>query len=151
MNNYWRHLQHFYTGQPALYELDDSDKGFRWINGGDSDRNMLTFCRMTKDRKNCLMFHFNFSPVEYKDFRSGVLCPGEYVEVFNNSREEYGGRPMLNEGKRQAEPIEWDGKPYSIEYDVPAFGMVVFQFDYTAPSRKKRRGSSRRKRRAVKE
>ena len=151
LNNYWRDLQRFYTGHPALYELDDSEKGFRWINGGDCDRNMLTFCRMTKDRRQCLMFHFNFSPVEYKDFRSGVLCPGDYVEVFNNSREEYGGRPMLNEGVRRAEPIEWDGKPYSIGYDVPAFGMVVFQFDYTAPPRKKRRGGHRKKRGARKE
>ncbi|MFR3435365.1 MAG: 1,4-alpha-glucan branching protein GlgB [Coprococcus sp.] len=71
LNHYYCDLLHFYQNEPALYELDDSPEGFAWINGSDAEHNMLTFCRMTKDKKNCLLCHFNshrwlmriFSPV----------------------------------------------------------------------------------------
>ena len=61
LNHYYCDLLHFYQNEPALYELDDSPEGFAWINGSDAEHNMLTFCRMTKDKKNCLLCHFNFS------------------------------------------------------------------------------------------
>lgn len=139
LNNYYRDLLHFYREQRALYELDDNTQGFLWINGGDTERNMITFCRMTKNGKNCLLFHFNFSPVVYEGFRSGVPCPGTYTEVFNNSREAYGGMNMLNEKPIIAEPVKWDFQKNSIQYDLPAFGMVVFSFD-CKPARQKQQG-----------
>ena len=145
LNNYYRDLLKFYRNQPALYELDDSKKGFMWINGGDTERNMVTFCRMTKSGKNCLLFHFNFSPVVYKDFRSGVPCPGVYTEVFNNSRSEYGGENMLNDQPVTSEPVAWDYQKNSIQYDLPGFGMVAFRFDYVAPkTRTKARTNTKR-------
>lgn len=97
---------------------------------------MITFCRMTKDGKNCLLFHFNFSPVVYEGFRSGVPCPGTYTEVFNNNRREYGGAHMLNEQPISSEPIAWDYQQDSIQYDLPAFGMVAFRFDYVPPKKR---------------
>ena len=101
LNHYYCDLLHFYQNEPALYELDDSPEGFAWINGSDAEHNMLTFCRMTKDKKNCLLCHFNFSPVAYENFQSGVLCPGTYTEVFNSNAAEYGGTGLVN-----PEPIE---------------------------------------------
>ena len=101
LNHYYCDLLHFYQNEPALYELDDSPEGFAWINGSDAEHNMLTFCRMTKDKKNCLLCHFNFSPVAYENFQSGVLCPGTYTEVFNSNAAEYGGTGLVN-----SEPIE---------------------------------------------
>ncbi len=129
LNTYYRDLLHFYTSHKALYELDDDPAGFLWINGGDADRNMLTFCRLTKSGRNCLMFHFNFSPMTYEDFRSGVPCPGIYTEVFNNSRSEYGGRNMLNPEPIKSQEIEWDFRQNSIGYRLAPFGMVVFEFN----------------------
>ncbi len=137
LNNYYRDLLGFYKSEPALFELDESEKGFEWINGGDTERNMITFCRMTKNKKNCLLFHFNFSPVAYESFRSGVLCPGTYTEVFNNNAEVYGGDGRHNEKPIVADEKEWDFKDYSIEYYLPAFGMMVFKFDYVEPPKKK--------------
>lgn len=145
LNNYYRDLLHFYRSQPALYEQDDVEAGFMWINGGDTERNMLTFCRMTKDGKNCLLFHFNFSPVVYENFRSGVPCPGTYTEIFNNSRREYGGTHMLNEQPIVSEPVAWDYQQDSIQYDLPGFGMVAFRFDYVPPKKRSGRGSRARK------
>ena len=133
LHHYMRDLLHFYKQHKALYELDDSPEGFEWINGADAEHNMLTFCRMTKDRKNCLLCHFNFSPVVYENFRSGTLCPGTYTEVFNSNAEEYGGDGMVNPDPIEAEKIGWDYKEYSIGYKLGAFGVCIFKFDYVEP------------------
>ena len=133
--HYYRDLLHFYQNEPALYELDDSPEGFAWINGSDAEHNMLTFCRMTKDKKNCLLCHFNFSPVAYENFQSGVLCPGTYTEVFNSNAAEYGGTGLVNPEPIEAVKESWDFKDYSIKYHLGAYGVCIFKFDYVEPKR----------------
>lgn len=133
LNHYYCDLLHFYQNEPALYELDDSPEGFAWINGSDAEHNMLTFCRMTKDKKNCLLCHFNFSPVAYENFQSGVLCPGTYTEVFNSNAAEYGGTGLVNPKPIEAVKESWDFKDYSIKYHLGAYGVCIFKFDYVEP------------------
>ena len=133
LNHYYCDLLHFYQNEPALYDLDDSPEGFAWINGSDAEHNMLTFCRMTKDKKNCLLCHFNFSPVAYENFQSGVLCPGTYTEVFNSNAAEYGGTGLVNPEPIEAVKESWDFKDYSIKYHLGAYGVCIFKFDYVEP------------------
>ena len=133
LNHYYCDLLHFYQNEPALYELDDSPEGFAWINGSDAEHNMLTFCRLTKDKKNCLLCHFNFSPVAYENFQSGVLCPGTYTEVFNSNAAEYGGTGLVNPEPIEAVKESWDFKDYSIKYHLGAYGVCIFKFDYVEP------------------
>ena len=135
LNHYYCDLLHFYQNEPALYELDDSPEGFAWINGSDAEHNMLTFCRMTKDKKNCLLCHFNFSPVAYENFQSGVLCPGTYTEVFNSNAAEYAGTGLVNPEPIEAVKESWDFKDYSIKYHLGAYGVCIFKFDYVEPKR----------------
>ena len=135
LNHYYCDLLHFYQNEPALYELDDSPEGFAWINGSDAEHNMLTFCRMTKDKKNCLLCHFNFSPVAYENFQSGVLCPGTYTEVFNSNAAEYGGTGLVNPEPIEAVKESWDFKDYTIKYHLGAYGVCIFKFDYVEPKR----------------
>ena len=133
LNHYYCDLLHFYQNEPALYELDDSPEGFAWINGSDAEHNMLTFCRMTKDKKNCLLCLFIFSPVAYENFQSGVLCPGTYTEVFNSNAAEYGGTGLVNPEPIEAVKESWDFKDYSIKYHLGAYGVCIFKFDYVEP------------------
>ena len=133
LNHYYCDLLHFYQNESALYELDDSPEGFAWINGSDAEHNMLTFCRMTKDKKNCLLCHFNFSPVAYENFQSGVLCPGTYTEAFNSNAAEYGGTGLVNPEPIEAVKESWDFKDYSIKYHLGAYGVCIFKFDYVEP------------------
>ena len=136
LNNYYRDLLALYKDNPAMYELDCEEDGFKWVFGADASHNMLTFCRMTKDKKKCILFHFNFSPVEYRDFRIGCPCPGTYTEIFNDDKEIYGGTGLLNPKPIEAEAKEWDWNDYSMEINVPAYGMVAMQFDYVEPPKK---------------
>lgn len=138
LNDYYRDLLHFYKSYPALYELDCVPEGFKWVFGGDVSHNMLTFCRMTKNKKKCLLFHFNFSPVVYENHRIACLCPGTYKEVFNSDDKKYGGSNLLNPQVVFAEKVAWDWNEYSMRINVPAYGALAFEFDYTEPPKPKK-------------
>ncbi len=143
LNDYVKALLHLYKGHPALYEQDCHEGGFEWINGADAEHNMLTFCRMTKDKKRCLLFHFNFSPVVYEKHRVGALCPGEYRQIFSSDAKEYGGSGKYGLVTIKASGTPWDFKDYSLVFDVPAYGVAVFEFDYVKPIKNRLRAGTK--------
>ena len=136
LNNYMRALLAMYRHYPALYENDCEPCGFEWINGADATHNMLNFCRMSTNKKECLIFHFNFSPVAYPKHRIGALCKGTYHQVLNSDEAVFGGTGNFPSQVVKADPIPWDGKEYSIEFDVPPFSVSAFTFNYVDPAKK---------------
>ena len=38
----------------------------------------------------------------------------------------------------KAEPVAWDWNDYSMEVNVPAYGMIAFEFRYKTPEKKKK-------------
>ena len=143
LNNYVRALLAMYRNYPALYELDCDPAGFEWINGADATHNMLTFCRISSDKKKCLLFHFNFSPVPYPKHRVGALCKGTYHQILNSDDAIFGGSGNYPSQVVKADPIEWDGKDYSIEFDVPPFSVSAFTFNWTQPKKPKKKPGKR--------
>ena len=136
LNNYVRALLAMYRNYPSLYENDCEERGFEWINGADSTHNMISFCRMSTDRRSCLLFHFNFSPVTYPNHRIGALCAGKYHQVLNSDDAVFGGSGSYPSRVVEAEPIPWDGKAYSVAFDVPPYSVSAFTFDFDLPVKK---------------
>lgn len=130
MQNYVKALLHFYREQPALTLLDHSGEGFEWINCNDAASSIVSFIRKTPDGKRCLLFVCNFTPVPRKEYRVGAPTEGEYTQVFTSDLPEYGGTDSCHNGTVCAEPIPWDGKPQSIEVDIPPLGIVVLEYNY---------------------
>ena len=125
-----------YRNYPSLYENDCEERGFEWINGADSTHNMISFCRLSTDRRSCLLFHFNFSPVAYPNHRIGALCAGKYHQVLNSDDAVFGGSGSYPSKVVEAEPIPWDGKAYSVAFDVPPYSVSAFTFDFDLPVQK---------------
>ena len=136
LNNYVRALLAMYRDYPSLFENDCEECGFEWINGSDNTHNMISFCRISSDRKNCLLFHFNFSPVAYPNHRIGALCKGNYKQVLNSDDAAFGGSGNYPAQTIKAEPIPWDGKEYSVAFDVPPYSVSAFAFKYIRPAKK---------------
>ena len=65
MQEYVKALNHLYTTQPALYEMDYEPEGFEWINCTYNDENIAIFIRKTKRPEDTLLFVCNFVPVSY--------------------------------------------------------------------------------------
>ena len=117
-------LNKAYRGIPALWELDFSPDGFRWIDPNDADNNVISFFRTTADGKNHLVCVCNFSPIARHDYRLGLPAPGGYLEVLNTDAETYGGSNTGNMGTVEAETIPWHGLDYSAPVTLPPLGVI---------------------------
>lgn len=137
MKNYVRELLHLYQDSPALYQTDDNWEGFEWINADDSDRSIFSFVRHSKDGKNNLLFVVNFTPVERPDYRVGVPQSGSYKLVLNSDEARFGGTGTKRAASYRSRKGDCDGKPYSIGYSLPAYGVAVFQYEKKKPAAKK--------------
>ncbi len=128
MKDYVKDLLHLYKNNKCLYEYDCWPEGFEWINPNDGDRSIFSFVRHSENGKNNLLFVCNFTPVARPDYRVGTTCRRKHTLVLNSDDPRYGG-----EGKdrpRTYKPVksECDGRPFSIAYDLPAYGVAVFKF-----------------------
>lgn len=137
MQNYVSALLHLYKEDPALYSMDDSWDGFEWINADDNTRSIFSFIRHSEDGKSNLVFVINFTPVARTDFRLGVPQAGSYRLVLNSDDAQFGGSGAERPKSYRAKKGECDGKPYSIGYDLPPYGIAVFRYAKKDPEAKK--------------
>ena len=128
LQSYVAALQHLYTKNKAMYELDCQPEGFEWINADDAYRSIFSFVRHSADGKNNLLFVINFTPVPRPDYRVGVPRRKQYRLILNSDEFQYGGSGKEQPEVYKAVKGECDGRPYSFAYDLPAYGVAVFKF-----------------------
>jgi 1,4-alpha-glucan branching enzyme len=119
-----RDLNHAYAAEPALWQRDDSPEGFRWIDAGNSDQNVLSFIRVDGSGRPGLVCVANLSPVVHENFRVGLPLPGRWREVLNTDAETYGGSGVGNLGSVLAGGTEWNGQPHSAAMTLPPLAVL---------------------------
>ena len=128
MQNYVRALLHLYQKNKALYDSDQVGAGFEWMNADDNTRSIFSFVRHSKNGRNNLLFVINFTPVPRPDYRVGVPRKKQYKLILNSDDAQFGGSGKAQPEIYKAEKAECDNRPYSFAYDLPAYGVAVFQF-----------------------
>ena len=116
-------LNESYSSTPALHEQDNSPEGFTWLDGGDTEHNVVSFARWDH-AGNPLVCIVNFSGVAYEDYRVGLPSAGAWREVLNTDLASYGGSDVKNNGDLQAEEVPWAGQTTSLRLRVPALGAL---------------------------
>ena len=122
-----RDLNHLYTSEPAMYELDFHPEGFEWVDYSDYEKSVVSFIRRAKDPDDFMIFIFNFTPVPRYDYRIGVPADGFYREVLNSDSKQYWGSGAGNYGGVRAEPVSQEGRPYSLSLNLPPLGALAFK------------------------
>ncbi len=97
-------LNRTYRGEPALWEVDFSPDGFRWLELNDADANVLAFMRLSRDGARRLVCACNFSPVPRNGYRVGLPRAGAWRELLNTDAARYGGSGVGN-GELQADAL----------------------------------------------
>lgn len=128
MQNYVKALLRLYRENPCMYELDGEERGFTWIEPDDQENSVFSFVRHSGDGRNNLLFVLNFTPVERKNYRIGVLKDTVHTLVFNGDAKEYGGTGKKKKEKYRPENISTNRQSNSIGYDLPGFGVAVFSY-----------------------
>ena len=125
LKRFVRELGAFYIATPALWEIDYSWEGFRWISDSDRNQNIISFTRTDKKGENIIVL-INFAPVTRRDYRIGVPESGVYSEVFNSDLPEYGGWGNMNE-EIKADDVEMHGFKQSIKLTAPPLAMICMK------------------------
>ena len=126
LQEFTKDLLHLYKKNKAMYELDCSPEGFEWVNADDAERSIYSFIRHSKDGKKNLLFVCNFTPMERAEYRVGVPRRKQYKLILDSDEKKYGGkvRPEIYKSVKK----ECDGRPFSFAYDLPPYGVAVFEF-----------------------
>jgi 1,4-alpha-glucan branching enzyme len=119
-----RELNRVYRAEPALWEVDHSPEGFRWLEANDASANVLAFARFSEGGKRSLVAVCNLSPVPRERYRVGLPAPGRWREVLNTDSAYYGGSDVGNLGGVSCEEKPWHDQPYSAELTLPPLGVV---------------------------
>ena len=126
LHRYVRDLNHLYLSSPCLWQADHKRSGFRWINPDDRNASIVSFIRYAEDASDYLIVVCNFTPVGREGYVIGAPEAGEFEEVFNSDRLEYGGS-----GATHSAPLvagkRWNGWPFSLKVGVPPLGFVCFR------------------------
>ncbi len=118
-----RDLNRAYGSLDALWSLDSSPEGFRWIDADDVAGNVVSFLRYAADGTPmaCVV---NFSGVPHEDYRLGLPRTGRWREVVNTDAYDYGGSGVGNFGAVDAVEEACHGLPASALLRVPPLGAV---------------------------
>ena len=126
LHRYVQDLNHLYLSSPCLWQADHKRSGFRWINPDDRNASIASFIRYAEDVSDYLIVVCNFTPVGREGYVIGAPEAGEFEEVFNSDRLEYGGS-----GATHSAPLiagkRWEAWPCSLKVGVPPLGFVCFR------------------------
>ena len=128
LQEFTKDLLHLYKKNKAMYELDCSPEGFEWVNADDAERSIYSFIRHSKDGKKNLLFVCNFTPMERTEYRVGVPMRKQYKLILDSDEKKYGGEGKVRPEIYKSVKKECDGRPFSFAYDLPPYGVAVFEF-----------------------
>jgi 1,4-alpha-glucan branching enzyme len=117
-------LNRVYQAEPALWEVDFSHEGFRWLEPNAANENVLAFARVSQDGSRWLVCLCNLSPVVRSGFRVGLPAAGRWREALNTDSRFYGGSDVGNGWGVEAEPVPWMEQAQSAEVTLPPLATV---------------------------
>lgn len=128
LQNFVRELLKMYRKYPALFEWDYDIRGFEWVSVDDTERSIFSFIRKAPNKRDNLLFVFNFTPVERKKYRIGIPQRKKCQLILDSDEKRFGGSGEKKLSIYVPKEGKCDHKKYSFLYDLPAYGVAVFKF-----------------------
>ena len=127
LKEYVRTLNRFYAENSALWEIDQSWDGFRWINDSDSENSVLSYIRMGKKQGDFVIAAANFTPVDRPVYKIGVPEGGEYEVIIHSNSTEYGGSRLIGKMKFTAKKVPYSDMEYTLTVFVDANSIMLLK------------------------
>ena len=140
LHQYVKDLNHFYMENKALWELDTSWDGLRWVNEADSENSVLSYIRRGRHAADNVVVVANFTPVERPIYKIGVPLAGEYEVVFHSSAVKYGGNKRITKKVYKTKNMQFSDMMYTIEVAIDGNSVMFLKkkpADKAAASKKK--------------
>lgn len=119
-------LNHLYSSESALYQLDSDPRTFNWIDCNNSQSGLLIWVREDKEGNKILVV-LNMNTVVKENYRIGAPVAGSYKEIFNSDSSHYGGANILNDEYTHTEQVSWQDKDNSLVINIGPLSAVMFK------------------------
>ncbi len=125
MQRWVRDLNLCYQAQPALWQRDFEQGGFRWLDFHDAEGCVLSYFRYAHDGSVVLVV-CHFSPEVHHNYRLGVPIAGVWEVLLNSDASCYGGSGVAAaHWLASAEPAHQQA--YSLQLSLPPLGMLLLR------------------------
>jgi len=123
-------LNHLYTNEAALYDIESSWQGFDWIDFHDAQSSVVCFLRKGRDPQEIIVCALNLTPTPRPGYRIGLPQAGDWKVILNTDAAVYGGSNAgpKEEAVYDAHHLPWHGKGFSIQLDLPPLGALMLKF-----------------------
>ena len=129
-----RDLNRVYAAEPALYEQDYDERGFRWLMSDDSEQSVFAYLRMPAGNGPPLLSISNFTPIPRAAYRLGLPETGTWRAIIDTDASCYGGSGYTNGNNPAAQAAAWHHWPASLYIDLPPLATLVLRLEDANPS-----------------
>ncbi len=126
LKDYVKKLNHIYLKYPALWEIDYSWEGFKWLVSDDKNNSVIAFSRKDKNGDE-IVIACNFTPVCREKYSFGVEREGVYEVILNSDSEEFGGSGQGTKTRVSSKKVPMHGFENSITVDLPGLSCILFR------------------------
>ena len=157
VHDFVKKLNHYYKDTPALWQLDDSYEGFRWIDANNASDNVYTYFRIGPEgkpvkkpkkakkkkteeepRQTCeaelacenrdvALVALNLSGKDFPEYDIGVPNASYYTVIVDSDRTEYGGTGTRREEKVVVQEGARNGFDHYITLSLPKLSAVILE------------------------
>lgn len=124
-NRFMIDLNSVYQHYSALWSLDYSTNGFKWIDADNAQDSIYSYYR--RDEKETLIIILNMTPISYEHFMVGVPVKGSYTEVLNSDQDIYAGYNMCNYEALKTHEYHIHGFEQAIDVRIAPFASIILR------------------------
>ncbi len=126
-------LNALYKNTSALWEVDYSWEGFRWLVADDNTNSVVAFERRNRSDET-LICVCNFTPVARKEYCIGVDDRAVLTVLLSSEDAAYGGAETQKGKRIYSKKIPMHGKEHSFVIDLPGLSVTYLKY---SPYKKK--------------
>jgi 1,4-alpha-glucan branching enzyme len=120
-------LNHLYTKEPALYELQFETGGFEWLNLNHRQEGIIAYRRKGLNKDEEILVVLNVTPVVRRDWKLQVYGKSSWKEIFNSNELKYWGSGDVFNPAVKCELLDSEAGLYELTIHLPALGGLVFR------------------------
>jgi len=120
-------LNKLYTGNASLWELDNNNNGFSWLDIEDRDNSIISFCRYAGDRAENLVCVFNFTPQPHQQYKIALPENRNYEVIFCSDDSAFGGSTEKGYSTVHSINEPYAQGNYHALVDLPPLGALILK------------------------
>ena len=129
-------LNHIYTSENALFELQYESDGFQWVQADDADNSVYVYLRKWKKKDDVLLIVLNLTP-RVIDYKIGTDPRIEWKVIFNSDEESFAGSGV------EADIFDYSTEEYmgfdgNISIKLPPLAVLILKPNKIKPIKKKK-------------